>query len=389
MSEAYILDAVRIPRAIGKLGKGAYSGMHPQHLAATVLKAIQERNGFDTKDVQDVIWGCAGGMGKQGGSMGRMAALDAGYDVTVSGCSVERFCGSGLSTTAFAAAQAMSGMEDLIIAGGTEMMSYVNDLSMKIREAGVPTPSGMGGGNERLSKRHPQSHQGLCGDAIASMEGFTREELDAYALESQRRAAVAIKEGRFDNLPMKNGTDPASVYGPVCNDSIVGSDEEGDLDETKAWRLQWWGKIVDYTIHGDYFWQGKGFGVNLANSDGFQVEYDSTPLRSPHNGHLTVLARMGVPGLVLWALIHLSWLYAMVNTYLRARQRGHVPWMMLFVFLVAYWLALNFNAAFDVYFEGPMGGIWLWSVIGFGLAAVWVYDHRPDVLLGPEFEVTS
>ena len=198
MSEAYIIDAVRIPRAIGKLGKGAYTDVHPQHLAVAVLKAIQERNGFDTKDVQDVIWGCAGGMGQQGGSMGRMAALDAGYDITVSGCSLERFCGSGLSATAFAAAQAMSGMEDLIIAGGTEKMSYVNDFSMKIREAGVPTPGGMGSGNERLRKKHPQSHQGLCGDAIASMEGISREELDAYALESQRRADIAIKEGRFD-----------------------------------------------------------------------------------------------------------------------------------------------------------------------------------------------
>ncbi len=171
--------------------------------------------------------------------------------------------------------------------------------------------------------------------------------------------------------------------------SIVGENRVGDLDGTKQWRLRWWGKIVDYTFHGEYFWLGKGFGINLADSDGFQVEFDATPLRSPHNGHLSVLARMGVPGFVLWVLIQVAWLYAMLNAYVRARQRSHTTWMMLFVFLVAYWLALSFNASFDVYFEGPMGGVWYWSVIGFGLACVWVYEHHPDLLSGPEFEVRA
>lgn len=191
-------------------------------------------------------------------------------------------------------------------------------------------------------------------------------------------------------LPMPGRTREFSARQLALNvTSIIGENREGDLDETKRWRLQWWGKIVGYTFHGDYFWLGKGFGVNLADSDGFQVEYDSTPLRSPHNGHLTVLARMGVPGFILWALIQLSWLYAMLNGYVRARQREHVTWMMLFVFLIAYWLAISFNAAFDVYLEGPMGGAWFWSLIGFGIAAAWLYERRPDLLAGPEFEVKS
>jgi acetyl-CoA C-acetyltransferase len=194
MSEAYIIDAVRTPRSIGKVGKGALSVMHPQHLAATVLKALKERNDIDTAEVDDIIWGTSAQMGKQGGDMGRMAALDAGYDVRASGVTLDRFCGSGLTATNLAAAQIMSGMEDLVIAGGTEMMSYVNATVGEIIGAGI----NLGGlGNPRLQKTHPQSNQGVAADAIAALEGIGREELDAYALESQRRAGVAIAEGRF------------------------------------------------------------------------------------------------------------------------------------------------------------------------------------------------
>lgn len=198
MSEAFIIDAVRTPRGIGKPGKGALSGMHPQHLAATVLKALQERNGLNTADVDDVIWGTSAQKGGQGGDLGRMAALDAGFDIRVSGVTLDRFCGSGLTATNLAAAQIMSGMEDLLIAGGTEMMSLITALGQQEMAAGLRSAGGIGSGNARLQLRHPQSHQGLCADAIASLEGFDRATLDAYALESQRRAAVAIREGRFD-----------------------------------------------------------------------------------------------------------------------------------------------------------------------------------------------
>ncbi len=196
MPEAFIIDSVRTPRGIGKPGKGALAHMHPQHLAATVLKALHERNGFDTADVDDVIWGTSAQDGLQGGDMGRMAALDAGYDIRASGVTLDRFCGSGLTATNFAAAQLMAGMEDLVIAGGTEMMSHITAMGQKKREAGFPS-MGLGTGNPRLQEKHPQSNQGVCADAIASMEGITREALDAFSLESQQRAARATREGYF------------------------------------------------------------------------------------------------------------------------------------------------------------------------------------------------
>ena len=197
MTDAYIIDAVRTPRGIGKTGKGALAHLHPQHLAATVLKAIADRNHLDTAEVDDIIWSTSTQRGKQGGDLGRMAALDAGYDVKASGMTLDRFCGGGITTVSLAAAQIMSGMEDLVIAGGTEMMSLTGQMGAEDQAEGKP-PMLMGSHNERLDAAHPQSHQGVCGDAIASMEGITRADLDALGLESQRRAAVAIAEGRFD-----------------------------------------------------------------------------------------------------------------------------------------------------------------------------------------------
>ncbi len=196
MAEALIIDAVRTPRGIGKVGKGALAHLHPQHLAATVLKAIAERNGLDTADVDDVIWSTSTQKGKQGGDLGRMAALDAGYDIKASGMTLDRFCGGGITTVNLAAAQIMSGMEDLVVAGGVEMMSLTAAMAAQEQAAGFP-PGLMGSGNEHLDTLHPQSHQGVCGDAIASMEGITRQDLDALGLESQKRAARAIAEGRF------------------------------------------------------------------------------------------------------------------------------------------------------------------------------------------------
>lgn len=197
MAEAYIVDAVRTPRGIGKVGKGALAGEHPQHLAATCLKAIAERNSLDTSTVGDVVWSTSSQEGKQGGDMGRMAALDAGYDVTSSGMTLDRFCGGGITSVNLAAALIMSGMEDCVVAGGTEMMSLTSSMMQEKMQAGI-MPLGMGSGNARLAKTHPQTQQGICGDAIATIEGFTREELDTVALKSQENAARAIEEGRFD-----------------------------------------------------------------------------------------------------------------------------------------------------------------------------------------------
>ncbi|GAA4044603.1 acetyl-CoA C-acetyltransferase [Parerythrobacter jejuensis] len=197
MPEAYIVDACRTPRGIGKVGKGALAAEHPQHLAATVLKALKDRNNLDTATVDDVIWSVSTQDGKQAGDMGRMAALDAGYDITSSGMTLDRFCGGGITSVNLAAAQVMSGMADCVVAGGTEMMSLTAEMSKAKMQAGIAPPM-MGSYNERLQAKHPQSHQGVCGDAIASKEGFTREELDEVGYRSQQRAAQAISEGRFD-----------------------------------------------------------------------------------------------------------------------------------------------------------------------------------------------
>ena len=210
MGEAYIIDAVRTPRGIGKQGKGALAEEHPQHLAATVLKAIAERNGLDTSTVDDVIWSVSTQDGMQSGDLGRMAALDAGYDITSSGTTLDRFCGGGITSVNLAAAQVMSGMEDCIVAGGTEMMSLTAAMSKEKMQAGIKPPM-MGSYNERLQAVHPQSHQGICGDAIATMEGFTREELDEVGYRSQKRAAEAISEGRFDKSVVPVTADDGTV----------------------------------------------------------------------------------------------------------------------------------------------------------------------------------
>jgi acetyl-CoA C-acetyltransferase len=190
MTDALIIDACRTPRGIGKAGKGALSDIHPQQLGATVLKALAERTGINTADVDDIIWGTSAQVGPQSGDMGRMSALDAGYDVRSSGVTLDRFCGSGITTVNMAAASIMAGQEDLVIAGGTEKMS------MQTRRGDGPMM--MDSGNLRLRARHPQSHQGVCGDAIATMEGISRQATDELSLMSQHRARDAIAGGHFD-----------------------------------------------------------------------------------------------------------------------------------------------------------------------------------------------
>ncbi len=191
MTEAWIIDACRTPRGIGKIGKGALADMHPQHLGAAVLKALAERNNLNTAEVDDVVWGCSSQRGPASGDLGRMSALDAGYDVRSSGVTLDRFCGSGITTVNIAAASIMSGMEDLVVAGGCEMMS------MPSRRGPEDGPPMMDNGNLRLRASHPQSNQGVCADAIATMEGITREAVDDLALLSQQRAAHAIANGHF------------------------------------------------------------------------------------------------------------------------------------------------------------------------------------------------
>src|ERR1700741_4188938 len=191
MTEAWIIDACRTPRGIGRIGKGALADIHPQQLGATVLKAVAERNDIHTAEVDDVIWGTSSQVGKQSRDLGRMAALDAGFDIRASGVTIDRFCGSGISTVNFAASTIMSGMSDLVIAGGTEMMSFTTS------QADPKNPQMMDAGNLRLRARHPQSHQGVCADAIATLENIPRAALDDLSLMSQQRADRAIRNGYF------------------------------------------------------------------------------------------------------------------------------------------------------------------------------------------------
>lgn len=247
MPDAYIIDAARTPRGIGKPGKGALSHLHPQHLAATVLKAIKDRNDLNTADVNDVIWSTSTQKGKQGGDLGRMAALDAGYDIRASGMTLDRFCGGGITSVNLAAATIMSGMEDLVIAGGTEMMSYTQIIAAEEAEKGIK-PMGIGSGNMRLMIKHPQSHQGVCGDAIAAREGITRADVDALGYDSQQKAARAIAEGRF-----------AKSLVPVLNDdgSIALDHEEFPRPETTLEGLAGlkasFDAIADYDLGGMTF----------------------------------------------------------------------------------------------------------------------------------------
>ncbi|HCD17295.1 MAG TPA: acetyl-CoA C-acyltransferase, partial [Rhodobiaceae bacterium] len=187
----YIVDACRTPRGIGKVGKGALAHLHPSYLGSTVLAAMAERNNLNTAEVDDIIWGTSSQTGKQGGDLGRMAALDAGYDVKSSAMTLDRFCGTGITTVNIAAANIMSGMEDMCVAGGTEMMSLYGSEGFK----GSPF---LDNGNLRLRAEHPQPHQGVCADAIATLENIDREAVDDLAYVSQQRAKHAIDNGHFD-----------------------------------------------------------------------------------------------------------------------------------------------------------------------------------------------
>jgi len=192
MSEAWIIDACRTPRGVGKQGKGALADLHPQHLGAAVLKALKERNDLDTSVVDDIIFGTSLQSGTQGGDLARMAALTAGYSTKASGVTLDRYCGSGITAAALGASVVASGFEDVIVSGGCEMMSTYG------ANRHAPGIGLLDMGNEELRAAYFQPHQGVAADAIASMDGISREALDQLGYESQQRAAVAIAEARFD-----------------------------------------------------------------------------------------------------------------------------------------------------------------------------------------------
>lgn len=207
MTEAWIIDTARTPRGIGKIGKGALAHIHSQHLLSTVLKALAERNDLNTEEVDDVIAGCGMQTGNQGSCIARMSLLDAGWNVKTPGISVERFCGSGLSAVNLGVMGIMSGMQDLVVAGGVESMSHMMEIVAK-------NPMGsafIDSGNLRLREMYPQPHQGICADLIATLEGISREDTETLAVETQKRAAIAIENGYFEKSLVTVYNDDGSV----------------------------------------------------------------------------------------------------------------------------------------------------------------------------------
>ena len=165
--------------------------------------------------------------------------------------------------------------------------------------------------------------------------------------------------------------------------SITSDSEQWGLEGTKRYRLEWWDKIINYTFYGDYFVGGKGYGINLAESDD-QLLNGDTSLRNPHNAHLTILARSGVPGLVLWAVLNIAWFWRTLRSIIEAKVAQLRVWEGWFCTLLAFYLAALINATFDVYLEGPMGGIWFWTVFGIGLASHHLFLTLPDLLVTHE-----
>ena len=187
MSEAWIIDGVRSPRGKGK-SNGSLHHIHPQELLGQVLNALRDRVGFDPAVVDDVVVGNGNSAGDQGICIGRMAVLAAGWPVEAPGLTLNRFCGSGQQAVTFAAMGVQAGHQDVVVGGGVEMMSRwpVDDGPVDFTSF-----------NPTLREKFPLVPQGISADLIATIEGFSRDDVDAFALGSQQRAAVAMEEGRF------------------------------------------------------------------------------------------------------------------------------------------------------------------------------------------------
>ena len=188
-NEAFIFDAVRTPRGKGK-ASGALNEVKPVALLRTLLKSIQQRNALDTAQVDDVVLGCVTPVGDQGGNIARTAVLDADWDVDVTGMQLNRFCSSGLEAVNLAAMKVRSGWEDLVVAGGVESMSRVL----------MGTDGGALAYDPAVSGKLKFVPQGIGADLIATLEGFTRQDVDSFALASQQKAASAREKGYFKSI---------------------------------------------------------------------------------------------------------------------------------------------------------------------------------------------
>ncbi len=234
MADAFIYDHVRTPRGRGKKD-GALHEVPTNHLAAGVLESIRDRNELDTKLIDDVVFGCVDPVKEAGGDITRTAILQAGYDESVAGVQLNRYCASGLDSVNFAASKIMAGVDDVAIGGGVESMSRVG-----IGAAGNAWPM-----DPTIAVPSYFVPQGISADLIATKHGFSRDDVDAYAVESQKRAAKSWEEGRFkDSLApvkdingltildhdehMRPGTDMQSLGGLNASFAMMG--EIGGFD---------------------------------------------------------------------------------------------------------------------------------------------------------------
>lgn len=195
MTDVFVYDHVRTPRGKGK-SDGSLHEVTALELATTTLRALRDRNGLDTSLVDDVILGCVDPVGEAGSDIARIAALKADYGDVVPGVQINRFCASGLDAVNFAAAQVMAGQHDLVIGGGVESMSRV----------GMGASGGAWPVDPSIAVKSYFMPQGISADLIATKYGFSRDDVDAYAVESQKRAAKSWEEGRFKNsvIPVKD-----------------------------------------------------------------------------------------------------------------------------------------------------------------------------------------
>jgi O-antigen ligase len=223
-----------------------------------------------------------------------------------------------------------------------------------------------------------QSRAGLLSIGVAGLIVLT---LRPSARWWKAAALFAVAAVLFAALDL--GSDPRMKGRDIAPDqitenlwSVAESDSDPGLEGTKDWRLEWWKNIVETTLFGEYFWLGKGYGVSLAEDYDEKLDPEGT-LRSPHNSHLTILARGGVPGLVLWVVLQGSFAVLLLRSFFRARQAGDAGWADIFVWVLATWAAFMVDAFFSVFLESPQIGIPFWSLFGFGLAAMEM--HREAV----------
>jgi len=215
MADAVIVDAVRTGLGRGKKDSGKLSGWHPVDLASEVLRALQERNNLDPELVDDVVMGCVMQVGEQGVNIGRSAVLAAGWPESVPATTIDRQCGSSQQSAHFAAQGVMAGAYDIVVAAGVEVMSRVPMGASMAGGYGLPFGPKVGA---RYAERGGMVPQGISAELIAEKWNISREELDAFSVESHKRAARATQEGRFQNeiIPVKvrdtNGNDTDEVF---------------------------------------------------------------------------------------------------------------------------------------------------------------------------------